>query len=1147
MLTALFLVLSLLVLEYYSLRWDEQVLINQIQHHMKIDQYLIKNMLNYAVFEEDIERLDNISSNILVSQEYSYLAVKNISGEILLQRGTLPENVAANTYRGMLSPEILRKHLKTSVNHLLLVESTLELSGQSVGSMLIAVDLSRHIRSLTEKRNNFLSLSFLIILISVVVMILLTRYISQPLGRLQQLANNIIRGKMDVRLQETSTAELQAVSQSINHMLDHLREREILLSLTLDSIGDALLVTDADGRLVLMNPVAEKLTGWTIDEVRGKAISTVMIMGNDLTNETVDNPVYQVLASGDVKKLANHTVLNSRYGKQYNIADTAAPIFNEQGEVFGAVIVVSDVSETYAMRRTIEQHRKRLQGILDDMQTWIIGLDVLGHIQFINNTARKSTHLTEQQALGKYLWELPLFSGAEGLSERIRKACSLTAKGQNTRNDIQIATVNGEQWIDFGLHPVCDETGGVVMIVAEGSEITGRYKIMQREKLRSKVLEMIADNYSLCDTLTVLVTEMEDQMSNRLCSILLLDDDGKHLLTGAGPSLPEFYMDALNGVAIGPEVGSCGTAAFKNERVIVEDIQTHPYWEHYKDLAAQAGLAACWSEPIRNPQGKVLGTFAVYNRHCDDFIGADIKLVEHVSSLASMAIEHNQLAESLWLEQQLNKQILCAMVDATITINHLGEITSFNPASEQLFGYTKEEIVGKNISILMPEPHSGHHFQYLCNYYETGEAKIIGKGRELEGLHKNGRTFPIWLSVAEISDPKTKERCFVGTCHDLTRLKEQELQLRRSQKMDALGELTGGIAHDYNNMLGVILGYAQILAMKLPEGSDEAAHVRAISQAAERSRDLTKKLLSFSRFQPQEPELINVNELILDLQGLLQKSLTPSHTLRLNLVDEVLSVRVNKGELEDTLLNFAINAKYAMPNGGAFVIESELCVIDAITAAFLSVTEGRYLKLTIVDNGVGMDEATQSKIFDPFFTTKGEDGTGLGLSQVYGFIQRSQGAIKVYSEPGKGTKFDIYIPLVREQVATAHIKTNGTKQDILGGQCQVILVVDDEPALTQLACDILGAKGYRVISAENGEEALQILAKEKVDLVLSDILMPKMDGYELLEAIDKLYPGLPVQLTSGFAEPHKHEEGLSILLKPYEVNTLLACVHDLLD
>lgn len=399
-----------------------------------------------------------------------------------------------------------------------------------------------------------------------------------------------------------------------------------------------------------------------------------------------------------------------------------------------------------------------------------------------------------------------------------------------------------------------------------------------------------------------------------------------------------------------------------------------------------------------------------------------------------------------------------------------------------------------------------------------------------------------------ILDENGKTKFIIGIVQDISETKLAEETIRRSQKMDALGKLTGGIAHDYNNMLGVILGYVQLLAPEFPEDSKYGRYIKEIDKAAERSRDLTKKLLGFSRFKIDEVESININALLLNIKSLLEKALTPAHQLIFDLAEEELIIETSKGEFGDAVINMAINAKHAMSDGGSFSVETSTFVVDALNGAFLSVDEGVYLQLVVADTGIGMDMATQGKIFDPFFTTKGDTGTGLGLSQVYGLIQRSNGAIKVYSELGEGTKFIIHIPLTQPQI---DVSRNSHSEDVVDdkrtkGHSEVILIVDDEVALLRLAGAMLEGNGYQVLTAENGEEALIVLANKKVDLVLSDVLMPKMGGYELLECINKQYPSLPVQLTSGFTDKQKVSDNQFILLKPYTIKTLLSCVNSLL-
>lgn len=375
--------------------------------------------------------------------------------------------------------------------------------------------------------------------------------------------------------------------------------------------------------------------------------------------------------------------------------------------------------------------------------------------------------------------------------------------------------------------------------------------------------------------------------------------------------------------------------------------------------------------------------------------------------------------------------------------------------------------------------------------------------------------------------------------------------LHRSQRMDALGKLSGGIAHDFNNILGVITGYAELLEKSLSEQPKLAKYAQQIYHSGDRGAKLTKKLLSFSKTISVEAEVLSINSLMLDQQNMLEKTLTARISLLLELSDDLWPILVERGDLEDAIVNMCINAMHAIENGGEITIRTANEHFDKSDGLRMNLPEGDYVLLSISDTGVGMDQATQNKIFEPFFSTKGEKGTGLGLSQVYGFVERSGGLIKVYSELGHGTQFKLYFPRHYGGMDAKLTKGGDDTAQALGGD-ETILLVDDEVALLEMTSEILNQQGYHTLTANNGEQALKLLEAESIDLMLSDVIMPGMDGYQLATIVQQKYPKVKIQLASGFNDKryvgvadetlHKNQ-----LVKPLLSQTLLRRIRELLD
>lgn len=507
--------------------------------------------------------------------------------------------------------------------------------------------------------------------------------------------------------------------------------------------------------------------------------------------------------------------------------------------------------------------------------------------------------------------------------------------------------------------------------------------------------------------------------------------------------------------------------------------------------------------------------------------------------------------ENLQRQKNEQQQIVNTMVDAVITIDEQAVIQTFNTSAESMFGYGSGEVVGKKINILMPDDYARQHDSYLSRYLKTNEAHIIGSPREVAGRRKNGEEFPLRLSVAELPQTANGSRRFIGSCQDITDYKQQEEQLRRSQKMDALGKLTGGIAHDYNNTLGIILGFSELLQDEVGNDPVLTKYVSAIKHASERGASLSKKLLTFSRYKQSEADVVNINALIKTESDILQKTLTPSILLELDLCQDIWPVFVDSNDLEDAILNMAINAMHAMQLGGTLVIRTKNIHFGERDVVNNKLAAGDYVELSISDTGSGMDADILAKIFDPFYTTKGDGGVGLGLSMVYGFVKRSGGDIVVDSIPGQGSRFHMYFPKYTQAVPIAPTKKPVINEVAFRGD-EIILVVDDEPAMLELVARMLSSRGYRVLVADSAKKALAMLENEKIDLLLSDIVMPDMDGYQLAAVVNQMYPKTKVQFMSGYARDRweNKETGNvagTLLEKPFTSQALLRRVREVLD
>jgi PAS domain S-box-containing protein len=478
-----------------------------------------------------------------------------------------------------------------------------------------------------------------------------------------------------------------------------------------------------------------------------------------------------------------------------------------------------------------------------------------------------------------------------------------------------------------------------------------------------------------------------------------------------------------------------------------------------------------------------------------------------------------------------------------------GHLVDANPALVTSLGYdSAADLIGRNLSTLYAD---GQQWFVLADQLRTQESF---EGLTAEWTRKDGSITAVRLSGRAIRDER-KNVTFEIFTEDVTERRALEQQLRQAQKMEAIGRLAGGIAHDFNNLLMVISGYSEFLLDRL--GPDQALRgpAKEISSAAERATSLTRQLLAFSRKQMLTPKVIDLNAVVTENLKMLTRLIGEDIDLVMIPGVELGPVKADPGQIEQVILNLAVNARDAMPQGGRLTIETSNVTLDESYARLHApVQPGDYTMLVITDTGIGMDTETQSRIFEPFFTTKGTKGTGLGLSTVYGIVKQSGGYIWVYSEPGKGTSFKVYMPHVTAEEVAAVEKPAAPAVVPLETARETILVVEDEVNLRRLTRQFLENQGYTVLEAADGAEAVQICVAHQgiIHLLLTDVIMPGMNGRELAHRVSEIRPNMKVLYMSGYTENaigHNGtlDAGITLLQKPFTLHALKAKVREVID
>ncbi len=860
------------------------------------------------------------------------------------------------------------------------------------------------------------------------------------------------------------------------------QERGERLAAILASIGDAVIVTDEQGRVAFMNRVAEGLTGWAGASAQGRPLDEVFVIVNETTRRAVESPVARVLREGLIVGLANHTVLIARDGTERPIDDSGAPVRDEAGRLTGVVLVFRDISERkQAERRLAAQY-------------------AVAHVL----AASPSVHEASGQILRAVCESLDWAVGAFWVVDR-------------RANVLRCADV----W-----HKPAAAVAGFARVTRErtfapGVGLPGRVWASEQP---AWIPDVLRDG-----NLPRVAAAEQEHLHGAFGFPIMLGKTTLGVLEFFSHKIqpPDEALLQMLG-AIGSQIGQ-----------FIERKQAEESLQHR--LQMERLLATISADFVSLPadeleQGlaralRALGDFLNLGRAYACLLDEDGARVQAVAEWCADGIgsEREALRQRFgntfrWWKQKLERA-------ETIHVLSADDLPPEATAE-------RDWLATQGIQSLLVVPMIAN--QALVGFvgFEAVRAPRVWPSEDQVQLRLVGELFASAVSRKRADDA----------------LRRSEAQLRHSQKMEAVGRLAGGVAHDFNNLLTVIHGYSNLLLQRLSHDETLRRYSREIKEASERAASLTQQLLAFSRRQMLEPRVLNVNETVAAMDSMLRR-LIGEHIDLVTILGEGLGlIKADSSQIEQIVMNLAINARDAMPDGGRLTIETANVQLDqAYTSRHLGVHPGPYVMLAVTDTGHGMDAETKERIFEPFFTTKEQGkGTGLGLATVYGIVKQSGGTIWVYSELGRGTTFKIYFPRVVDILETPRLAPRSEGPPARG--TETILLVEDEEAVRRLAREALEGAGYLVLEARHGAEALAVSDRHPgpIHLLVTDVVMPRMSGRVLAGQLRLRRPETKVLYMSGYTDNaivHQGvlDEGTAFLPKPFSPDGLLRKVREVLD
>jgi two-component system, cell cycle sensor histidine kinase and response regulator CckA len=926
-----------------------------------------------------------------------------------------------------------------------------------------------------------------------------------------------------------------AVAQDITERLAADRkvaERTAYLQALTQNNPLAIVTVDERRCIQMCNPAFEALFGYSLAEIRGTALDS-LLAPSDGREEMI-----ALIGRAEAGEIVRATTKRRRRdGRLVDVQVLGVPLVVD-GKSVGSFGMYEDITERLRIEDAKQRAEERYRRIFESAVEGFFESTPAGRFVTVNPAMARiagysspAEMISEVHDIAKQLYVDP--EARKDVKRRLEE------EGILEGYECHMLTKDGRKiWISMNVRALRDASGTILSHDGTAVEITERKRSDLERQATTEIIHAISVTDNLDDLLRLIHKALKKVLPAENCFVAMVDQS-------AMVQFP-FFIDQYDVQPLPERLGrGCAAYVFRTGQPMLISPETCRRLIEAGEVELEGTPSRCWlGVPLRTPAAKI-GALVVqdYDRE-DAYTQRDLEFLESVGGQIALAIERKR-AEEARRENEARLRVLIEQLPAVLwTVDKDLRFTSILGAGLARLGLGQNQLVGTSLS----------------DYFETSDRTFPPIAAHHRAVCGEPRTFPLeWKDgsyachVEPLRGATGEVQGAICMALDITDRKQLEEQFRQAQKMEAVGRLAGGIAHDFNNLLMVIQGYADLLAERIPEGDSLRRNAEQIQNAAQRASALTRQLLAFSRKQIMEPKVLDVHAIVGEMEKMLRRLIGEDIDLVTSTVQDLWLVKADRSQIEQVILNLAVNARDAMPNGGRLTIETANVELDASTShPTVAVAPGKYVVLSVTDNGCGMDEKTQAHIFEPFFTTKEKGkGTGLGLATVYGVVKQSGGYVWVYSEPGHGTTFKIYLPKIDDEPSRPmHDEPVGSTSVPRGAG--VVLVVEDERGVRELTREYLETSGYTVLMAENGYTALELAAMHAgpIDLLITDVVMPGINGRELADRVNAIRPGIKVLYMTGYTDQgvvHRGAlaAGAVLLQKPFTLNTLASKLREI--